>query len=130
MALAGTRRSISRKKILRPPFAFVFGSVYRMVIAMALARRLAPFDHRDWIFELKCDGFRSLAITEHGRCQLISRNGHPFNSSQSFRKGWPCLATGRPYSTAKLSVWTKEADYSFATCSFIVVSRASWGSIC
>ena len=26
------------------------------------------------------DGFRALAIVEHGRAQLLSRNGHPFAS--------------------------------------------------
>jgi len=45
-----------------------------------LSRKPLPFDHPEWIFELKYDGFRSLAIIEHGRCQLISRNGHPFAS--------------------------------------------------
>jgi len=28
---------------------------------MTLARVAEPFDHSDWIFELKHDGFRSLA---------------------------------------------------------------------
>ena len=40
----------------------------------------APFDHPDWIFELKYDGFRALARLENGRCQLISRNGNRFSS--------------------------------------------------
>src|SRR3989441_11573864 len=31
-------------------------------------------------FELKLDGYRALAVIEHGRAQLISRNGHPFAS--------------------------------------------------
>src|SRR3989442_6680568 len=47
---------------------------------MPLGRRVLPFDHPDWIFELKYDGFRSLAIIENGRGQLVSRNGHPFAS--------------------------------------------------
>jgi len=32
-----------------------------------------PFDHLDWIFELKHDGFRALAYVEDGTCRLISR---------------------------------------------------------
>jgi ATP-dependent DNA ligase len=32
-----------------------------------------PFDHGEWLFELKFDGFRAAADTVHGR--LISRNG-------------------------------------------------------
>src|SRR6266702_2765265 len=47
---------------------------------MPLLKRAAPFDDPDWIYELKMDGFRSLAIVEHGRAQLLSRNGHPFAS--------------------------------------------------
>src|SRR5207253_5445308 len=42
--------------------------------------RSLPFDDPDWLFELKMDGFRALAIIEHGRAQLVSRNGHPFAS--------------------------------------------------
>src|SRR3954470_960695 len=44
-----------------------------------------PFDHPDWIFEAKMDGFRSLAHIDAHRCTLVSRNGHVF-------KSWPQLA--------------------------------------
>src|SRR6266568_3176768 len=47
---------------------------------MPLMKRAAPFDDPEWIFELKYDGFRALAVIEHGRAQLLSRNGHPFAS--------------------------------------------------
>jgi bifunctional non-homologous end joining protein LigD len=47
---------------------------------MPLSRRPAPFDHPEWIFELKYDGFRSLAVIQNGCTELISRNGNPFNS--------------------------------------------------
>ncbi|HEV2732195.1 MAG TPA: hypothetical protein VGV15_19365 [Terriglobales bacterium] len=47
---------------------------------MPLLRRAAPFDDTDWLFELKYDGFRALAVIENGRAQLLSRNGHPFAS--------------------------------------------------
>src|SRR5579862_9863762 len=47
---------------------------------MPLRRRRDPFDHPEWIFELKYDGFRSLCIVQPGRAQLISRNGNPFAS--------------------------------------------------
>src|SRR5438874_10969882 len=53
---------------------------------MPLSRRPAPFDHPEWIFELKYDGFRSLAVIQNGRAQLISRNGNPFNSFEDLRK--------------------------------------------
>ena len=36
-------------------------------------RIAAPFDHQDWVFELKHEGFRALAYIEDGSCKLISR---------------------------------------------------------
>ena len=60
-----------------------FGLLFSRPMAfqpMPLLRRPAPFDHPEWIFELKYDGFRSLAVIQNGRTQLISRNGNPFNS--------------------------------------------------
>jgi bifunctional non-homologous end joining protein LigD len=53
---------------------------------MPLSRKPLPFDHPEWIFELKYDGFRSLVIIENGRSQLISRNGHPFSSFTDLRQ--------------------------------------------
>ncbi|PYX58220.1 MAG: hypothetical protein DMG76_09835 [Acidobacteria bacterium] len=47
---------------------------------MPLLKRAAPFDDSDWLFELKYDGFRALAVIEYGGAQLLSRNGHPFAS--------------------------------------------------
>ena len=47
---------------------------------MPLLKRATAFDDPDWIYELKMDGFRALAIVEHGRAHLFSRNGHPFAS--------------------------------------------------
>src|SRR5437667_7749947 len=47
---------------------------------MPLQRRSLPFDDPDWIYELKMDGYRCLAVIEHGRAQLLSRNGHSFAS--------------------------------------------------
>jgi ATP-dependent DNA ligase len=54
--------------------------------AMPLSRKALPFDHPEWIFELKYGGFRSLAVIQNNRAQLISRNGHPFNSFTELRK--------------------------------------------
>jgi len=36
-------------------------------------RRPEPFDHPDWLFEAKFDGFRAAATV---RGQVISRNGN------------------------------------------------------
>jgi bifunctional non-homologous end joining protein LigD len=47
---------------------------------MPLGRKPRPFNHPEYLFELKYDGFRALAVVEYGRCTLFSRNGHPFAS--------------------------------------------------
>lgn len=56
-----------------------------MLRPMPLLRAPEPFDHPDWLFELKHDGFRALAIVEGHRCRLVSRRGHVFRQ-------WPQLA--------------------------------------
>ena len=38
---------------------------------MRLSRILAPFDNPDFVFELKYDGFRSLAYIADARCSLV-----------------------------------------------------------
>jgi bifunctional non-homologous end joining protein LigD len=47
---------------------------------MALGRRREPFDHPDWLFELKWDGFRTLAHVTGAGSKLVSRNGNAFRS--------------------------------------------------
>jgi bifunctional non-homologous end joining protein LigD len=47
---------------------------------MPLLKRRSPFDDPDFVFEVKYDGFRALAVIEHGGTKLISRNGHRFAS--------------------------------------------------
>lgn len=51
---------------------------------MRLARLKDPFDDRDWIWELKLDGYRCVAYIAGGTCELVSRNGNTF-------KRWPEL---------------------------------------
>jgi bifunctional non-homologous end joining protein LigD len=35
-----------------------------------------PFDDPDWLFETKWDGFRAIAVAQHGKTFLYSRNGN------------------------------------------------------
>src|SRR5690242_13925677 len=49
-----------------------------IVRPMPLVRVARPFDHPDWLFELKHDGFRALADVRGHVCMLRSRNGHVF----------------------------------------------------
>jgi bifunctional non-homologous end joining protein LigD len=51
---------------------------------MPLVRIPEPFDHDEWSYELKLDGFRALAFIDGHQCRLVSRNGHTF-------KHWPYL---------------------------------------
>src|SRR5262249_4693850 len=53
---------------------------------MPLQKKRLPFDHPDWFFELKLDGFRCLARIDHGRTKLISRNGNTFASFQQLQQ--------------------------------------------
>jgi bifunctional non-homologous end joining protein LigD len=44
-----------------------------------------PFDHPDFLFELKHDGFRALAYVSDGHCELISRRRNSYMSFQELR---------------------------------------------
>ena len=35
-----------------------------------------PFDHPDYIFELKHDGFRAVVYIQNGECKILSRNSN------------------------------------------------------
>ena len=45
-----------------------------------LIRRAEPFDHEDYIFELKMDGFRALAYVDHDGTRLVSRGAKVYRS--------------------------------------------------
>jgi bifunctional non-homologous end joining protein LigD len=47
---------------------------------MRLAVRKEPFDHPEWLYELKLDSFRALAFIESGSCRLVSRKAHVYKS--------------------------------------------------
>src|SRR5262245_53214128 len=52
---------------------------------MRLARRPEPFDHPDWIYEIKFDGFRALAYVDDGKCRLVSRRRHEYSSFRALQ---------------------------------------------
>jgi ATP-dependent DNA ligase len=54
------------------------------MIPIRLLRIPEPFDHPDFNFDRKIDGFRALAYVCGHHCELVSRNGHMF-------KSWPYL---------------------------------------
>jgi bifunctional non-homologous end joining protein LigD len=45
---------------------------------MPLARHPDAFDDPAWFFELKYDGFRSLALATGGGTKLVSRHSRPY----------------------------------------------------
>jgi bifunctional non-homologous end joining protein LigD len=54
---------------------------------MALFRRPDAFNHPDWIFEIKHDGFRGLAYVEAEYVRLLSRRGNAYKSFGEL-SGW------------------------------------------
>src|SRR5262245_16742735 len=64
---------------------YTFAVLLRNPRPMRLSRRPKPFNSDDFIFELKIDGWRSLAIIENGECRLLSRNGRKFPGFETLR---------------------------------------------
>jgi len=44
-----------------------------------------PFDNWDWIYEIKYDGFRALAVIEQGQCRFFSRKKRKLTGHQDLR---------------------------------------------
>ena len=63
---------------------------------MPLAHFDAPFEHPDWIFEPKLDGFRAVAYVEGGTCRLVSRNGNAFKTFEPLAQAIAQDLSGRP----------------------------------
>src|SRR2546429_1281896 len=78
--LVTTQTSADWISMLSTCYSAAFPIVQFPFNPMQLSRRARPFNHPEWLFELKYDGFRALARIKRGQCQLISRNGHPFSS--------------------------------------------------
>ena len=100
----GERSDTVRGFVLRPTFANASGTTLRIVqfTPQPLRSKPVPFDHSDYLFELKYDGFRALAYLENGRCRLVSRNGTTFVHSRF----WPLqlLAIARITSGLRLAM--------------------------
>jgi bifunctional non-homologous end joining protein LigD len=50
-----------------------------------LVRVPEPFDHPDWLFEMKYDGLRAMAYNHDGKAELISRKGSVYESFAPLR---------------------------------------------
>jgi bifunctional non-homologous end joining protein LigD len=80
LAKSGTKKGRKTKELV---WLYLNADVLTSIPAFTARPCAPPFSHPDWIFEIKWDGFRSLAHVEHGRCKLISRNGNEFKSFRS-----------------------------------------------
>jgi ATP-dependent DNA ligase len=73
-------RSLNRYRSIRYASAVLAQFVGPMMASVVKE----PFDHRDWIFETKLDGFRALAVIDStGKARLWSRDRLPLE--QKFR---------------------------------------------
>ena len=48
-----------------------------------------PFSDPEWLFEIKYDGFRALALIEGGECRLVSRNDRNYKRFLDLRRALP-----------------------------------------
>jgi bifunctional non-homologous end joining protein LigD len=55
-----------------------FSEYWHMTIPtpLPLRQQTQPFDGQDWIYEIKHDGFRALAVIEREKCRFLSRTLH------------------------------------------------------
>src|ERR1700751_1360326 len=60
---------------------------------IAPKRIQAPFDHTEFVFELKMDGWRCLTYIENGACRLISRKQNQLKAC-FMRATWRGKASG------------------------------------
>ena len=101
-----------------------------MFIPQPLRSKTLPFDHSDYVFELKYDGFRALAYLENGRCRLVSRNGTTFSSFSFLASSLvPRCRLARAVLDGEIVCLDSDGYPQFNDCSSIGLSRASSPSI-
>ncbi|MGE9310475.1 DNA ligase D [Niabella sp. CJ426] len=104
------------------------GSIPKNIKPMLATLVNAPFDDPDWVYEIKWDGYRSLAFVQKGKVQLLSRNNKSFDKKfypiYDLLKQWKINAVvdgeivaldnnGRS-NFNKLQNWRSEADAELA----------------
>jgi len=65
------REALEIKDLKDAPLAPMPHAIRPMLATLAQK----PFDHPDWVFEMKWDGYRAIAEIENGAVRLYSRNG-------------------------------------------------------
>jgi ATP-dependent DNA ligase len=72
-------RDFRKIRLLAPPYARTILVGSTRYTPMPLAQRREPFDHQEWIYELKYGGFRALLSTGGGPWPFISRKADAFS---------------------------------------------------
>lgn len=70
----GEKRDFKKKAIPQP----------RFIKPMLATLKEEPFDSKDWLFEIKWDGYRAVGNVVNGTAHLYSRNEQAFNSHFPF----------------------------------------------
>jgi hypothetical protein len=78
-----------------------------------LIRARHPFDHPDFLFELKHDGWRAMAYLHGDRCELVSRRGNAFKSFAQLRTDLAKLARTAILDGENSFAWTQPASRRF-----------------
>ncbi|MBV8807552.1 MAG: hypothetical protein JO033_02660 [Acidobacteriaceae bacterium] len=90
-----------------------------------------PLDDPEFLFELKCDGFRALAVVEYGACVLYSRQGHPFLSfAQLARQIGGALLPRNLVMDGEIVCLDEGGHCQFKICYSDAENHASWRSTC
>jgi ATP-dependent DNA ligase len=60
--------------------------VHEGPLTAPLRRQSEPFDDPVWIYEIKHDGFRALAVIEQGKCRVVSRKHRTLSGFRTLRE--------------------------------------------
>ena len=90
------------------------------------------FDHEDFIYELKMDGFRALAHIVADETRLVSRKGNVFKSFPAWLPRSTSTSIVKPCSTVRSSFSIQMVARNSTNCSRGVdaASQCSMRSIC
>src|SRR5688572_30569785 len=91
---------------------------------LPLGRRSTPFDHPEWIYELKYDGFRAMAVIEKGQCRFLSPNLHPLGGFDELSRAFLTeIKTSEAIFDGELAVADEDNSRTCTSRSFLLDTR-------